>query len=260
MLKKIFSIKRYFLHQKIKKKFLNVPNYNIVYNDMNIDNVKVAVYTCIIGEYDSLKEPLCDIDNIDFYLITDDKSKYSGYVGKFNIVEFNDSFGCNTLKNRYVKMNQHKFFKEYDYSVYIDGSIKILGDIRSFIKLINDNTGLAIHAHNHRNCIYDEAKVLKILKKGSLKNIDSQIMKYTNNLFPKNFGMYEACVLVTDLSNDKTKGIYNDWYNEFIRSGSFRDQLSLPYILWRKNFKYLDVGILSNDVHSNKLLEKNKHV
>lgn len=71
--------------------------------------------------------------------------------------------------------------------------------------------------------------------------------------------MNEATVIVSDLKNNEAARLLDEWYSEFVRAGSLRDQLSWTYILWKNNYKISDVGILENNIYKNYKLEMIKH-
>jgi len=68
----------------------------------------------------------------------------------------------NTRINRYIKTHPHLLFPEYETSIYIDGSIKIIGDIDKFIQTCElNNYNIVIPKHPDRICLYKEAKVCR---------------------------------------------------------------------------------------------------
>lgn len=119
---------------------------------------------------------------------------------------------------------------------------------------------MAMFKHHTRDCIYDEEKVCNIYKKGKKEKIKKQIEKYISEGFPKNFGMLEGNVIVTDLKNKNSLKIQNSWWEEFLNSESLRDQLSLPYVLWKLNYRINDIGTLGNDVYRCPKFEFVKHI
>ena len=256
-------IKKTLTHKKINK--YNCSNSMILKN--NIDNSfttikKIAIYTCIVGNYDDFKEPLYTNTNCDYYLITDNKNIKTNKMTRIIISdEIKNKFDNNgTLINRYYKLNPSETFNEYDYSIYIDGSIEIISDLVPLINNINQEIGIAIHKHRDRECIFDEYKACKIMKKGNIKQLKKQLDKYSNDGFPKKYGMAECGIIVTNLKNNIALDIEKSWWEEFKNSESLRDQISLPYVLWKKNYKISDITTLGNNIYTNsKVRISNKH-
>ena len=55
-------------------------------------------------------------------------------------------------------MHPDVLFEDYNYSIYIDGNIKVIGDLTAYINLIS-KAGIAVHRHGKRDCVYEEAKL-----------------------------------------------------------------------------------------------------
>lgn len=273
-IKKIFNDLKTFQFTKLMKKMLEnkkISKFNahgeidnelkINTKEKNICNIpKIAVYSCITGNYDKeILEPFVKLENTDFYLFTDNEKQTSeNWIIKAIPKEIDKKYN-NILKNRYMKMHPHDLFKNYDYSIYIDGNVKVMSDLTELVYAINENVGMAMHKHQFRDCICDEIEVCRIKKKGNYKEMKKQVEKYVENGFPKKFGMLEATIIVTDLKNEVAKKLLNDWWDEFISTESLRDQISLQYIVWKNKFKIDDIGTLGNNLYRNPKFRVNIH-
>ena len=245
--KNINSLQDYILGIRLRKYEEKYPVENVSLRPV-LDK-KIVVYTCIVGDYDSIKEPIYFNDNVNYILFSDRDVKSSFWKVKRipkRVLKLNDK----TLINRYFKFHPSEFFKEYDYSIYIDGNVKTLTDISGFVDCVNNRTGLAMFKHHSRKCIYVEKKACLLQKKGNKDKIINQIEKYRAIGFPKNFGLLEGTIVVSDLKNNSAKRLLLDWWSEFLDSGSFRDQLSLPYVLWKNNYTVNDIGFLGNNARA----------
>ncbi|MCI8641834.1 MAG: DUF616 domain-containing protein [Clostridia bacterium] len=220
---------------------------------------KIAVYTCITGNYDKeILEPFLKTSNIDYFLYTDNTQNKS-VNWKIKELPSNVSKYNNILKNRYIKMHPQELFSKYDYSIYIDGNVKVMSDLTDLVYSLNEKTGVSMHRHQFRNCIYNEIEVCKIKKKGNYKKLKEQVERYKKEGFPKNFGMLEATIIVTDLKNKNAKLILDNWWKEFTSSESLRDQIALQYVIWKNNFKIEDFGNLGNNLYRNPKFRVNIH-
>ena len=254
MLKKLEFLK--IMKKLSNRKKINKYNFhdelpNNYYPKINSDKKpKIVVYTCIIGGYDRLIDPLLHFENVDFCVYLD---KEQDEIKDWKMMQLPEKVSQenNILANRYLKFHPHELFQEYDYSIYIDGNIQSIGDFTDFIYSVNDKTGLSLHRHQFRNCIFNEIEVCKLLKKGNYDKLKKQVKRYENDGFPKKFGMLECNVIVADLKNNNAKTILEDWWNEFKASESLRDQISLPYVLWKNGYTIKDVGSLGNNVYRN---------
>lgn len=235
------------------------PENNFKYGEYPKEEKRFVVYTCITGGYDNLQDPIYTHHNIDYVAFTDNQNLKSDVWEIRPIPEKIKKLDNNILINRYFKFNPFDVFEGYDYSLYVDGNILVISDVRNMINRINDTTGLAFHRHSSRNCIYKEAEVCRIEKRGNYKKIQEQLKEYKKLGFPPEFGLYEANIILVDLHNPCAKQVLTSWWDEFKGSKSFRDQIALPYVVWKCGFKFDDVGNLGINMHNNPKFKKVSH-
>lgn len=259
--KLVSYLTRQSMYRKISKYSceVNVPINNFTYGDYP-NGKKFVVYTCITGNYDNLLEPLYTHTDIDYVAFTDAPTIITDIWDIRQITQNQNEFTNNTLINRYFKFHPQELFPEYDYAIYIDGNMRVVSDLRNLVNRINEKTGLAFHRHGVRNCIYKEAEVCRIFGKGNYKKISEQLKRYEREGFPREFGLYEANVILTDLKNPEAKKIFDSWWDEFCQSDSYRDQIALPYVVWSCGHEFDDVGNLGFHVNNNPKFEKVEHI
>ena len=93
---------------------------------------KVVVYSCLIGDYDQVAT-FNKQKGYDYILFTDLKIKNTNWsifpipdeVLKLNVSDIK--------KQRYMKIHPHKFFRNYDLSLYIDANYVIKGDLDDYL-------------------------------------------------------------------------------------------------------------------------------
>lgn len=248
--------------QKIKKKQYSHKLQSVEKkNDADYTRCKIAIYTAVIGGYDHIPRHLVSFDNVDYILYVDDESRYQEYRPQYDVREIPQEIvqKGKIYANRYFKFHPSEFLKGYDYAIYLDGNVRIISDVRPFVNYCSEATGLAMHAHRERDCIYDEAEVCLLYRRGVPEKIKAQMQRYKDEGFPEHFGMNEATVIVSDLHNPVSKELLDSWWLEFEKSECKRDQLIWPYILWEHNLGISDVGCLGNDIYDNYKLEIVRH-
>lgn len=210
---------------------------------------KIVVYTCITDGYDNVNEPYFLSDKIKYICYSDKKIdsniwEYRPLPAKLEIYSSRD-------KNRYMKMHPMEFFEGYDYAIYIDGNVKIISDMSGLINALNNKIGLGMHLHVERDCIYKEGLICQLFRKGNYKKINAQLENYKREGFPEEYGMCECTIIISDINNEYAKSILENWWKEYLYSLSGRDQLALPYVLWKNNIKIQDIGTLGNNLYKN---------
>lgn len=209
-----------------------------------IKNKKV-VYTCISGSYDSLKEPLFVNPDFDYICFTDNKDLKSN-VWDIRPIPNELSNYDNTRRNRNIKILPHKYLKEYDISIYIDGNITIKSNMNSFLnEYIKNNEIITLYKHPKRKCLYKEMEVCKKIKKDNAECIDRQKEYYLNEGFPEDFGLSQNNIIIRRHNNPTCIKIMEEWWSQLVKF-SKRDQLSLFYVLWKNKDSVMDKLHLSD--------------
>lgn len=205
---------------------------------------KIAVYTCITDGYDTLRQPDMIEESCDYYVISND-SDMGAEAWKYLDVDavVPDCSMSAKDKNRYCKMHPHEIFLKYDYTIYLDGSIKIQRPIAHYIGRVGFS-GLAVHRHKVQDCIYVDGIFAEWLGVVEKDEIIREMARYMAEGLPKKFGMFECGMIVTDLRNDIGKRLYGQWFEAY-QKGAKRDQFSFVYTLWKMGLTADAVGVIS---------------
>jgi len=215
--------------------------------------MKKAIYTAIIGGYDSFVEPEFVNEGFDYFLFTDnDKIKSNVY----KIIKVEVPKGLDNVRfARQIKILPHKFLPEYDLTIWHDGNITQQKDIKRIVA--NMSFDFLLMKHPNRTCIYQEAKAIINMKLESKTIVNRQIARYVKRSFPKDYGMVATGVMF----RKKTKEVIDlceDWFKEIL-DGSRRDQLSFNYVKWNWDLSVNLVSFGGTDGLLNNEFKRNKH-
>lgn len=204
---------------------------------------KRVIYTCITGGYENIVDPSYVQDDFDYVCFTDNMNQ-SSKVWQFRPIPNELQKLSKVKQQRVIKICPHKYLPEYYESIWVDGSIDILGDMNEFIETYcnKPNKSVYIRKHPKRNSIYEEATACVAQKKDVAKNVYSQTEKYRKNGFPTGYGLVESNIIYRKHNDPYCIQLMNKWVEEVI-NGSHRDQLSFNYALWKKGdsgFQYID--------------------
>lgn len=212
---------------------------------------EIIVYTAISKGYDDLKEPLVSIPNAKYVCFTDDYSIHSD-VWNVRYVDF----GKDVRRGiREYKICPHRFLKESDISVWVDGSVTIIGDINIYINTYLKNREMLLFSHPERICLYEEADVCIEQKKDFEQDILSQINNYREEKIPENYGLFCGGILVRNHNLEKISNAMELWW-QHINNYSVRDQISLPYVIYKAGLK---VDLNPQYIYSNEWFQISKH-
>lgn len=214
---------------------------------------KKVIYTVITGGYDTLKNQPKQ-DGFDFICFTDNKDLKSDCWEIRQIPEELNNLS-NVKKQRCLKILAHKYLPEYDFSVYIDGNVNILGNISDFIKnnCKEEDGYFFIGKHPERDCVYDEVNACIKYRKDKPETMKEQVEGYRQEGFPKHYGLAQSCIMFRYHNNPECIKLMEYWWNE-LKIKSHRDQLSLFYSKWKTNTK---INLIDKSIFSGKYFRWN---
>lgn len=196
--------------------------------------MKKVIYTSLVGNYDTLKEPKYIMRGWDYICFSNDWIAPKKSVWEVKPIPYNTKDKLRL--SRYAKLNPHKLLQEYDYSLWMDSNIVITSFLfeERINELIHNQIKIAIPKHFLRNCIYQEAQAC-IREGRERKSIIQQQIEYlkTNN-FPKDQGLFENNIILRKHNNKEIISLGEEWWNLYLQF-SKRDQLSLVYLFWKNN-------------------------
>jgi len=212
--------------------------------------MKVAVYTANFGEHE-IFAPVVTDKRVDYIYFTDNSFRYDVWQIQNVARKFDDA----RLESRYYFDNSTLVLPDYDITVMHGANAQLLVSPLELIdKFLPDEYDIAAFEHPHRHCLYDEAQACKVFGKDKAGVIDTQIKRYSEELFPRNFGLH-ACGLIIRRNTQQIKDFERWWWYE-VKNGSYRDQLSFDYVRWKTGIK---VAIIPGDIFANPYLRVNQH-
>lgn len=196
---------------------------------------KKVIYTCLVGGYDYLKEPEYVMDDWDYICFSNDYESPNNSIWKVRPIPLNGYEG--QVLSRYPKMQPHKLLKEYEFSLYIDSNIIIKSDFleKRVDELIEKDEKISIASHPERNCVYEEALVCIRQGAGNLKHIKKHVELLRENDYPEKNGLFENNIIFRNHNDPDMIKLGDEWWRFYISIPSKRDQLSLPFLIWKFN-------------------------
>ena len=217
---------------------------------LDITGMKIAVYSCITADYDVIREPLCTESGLDYFLFTDMDVPKGSKWKKVDLTGWKEYTELTPVQlNRKVKILPFRYLPEYDYTIYVDGKIEIVAPLSPMIEEMGSH-GFGVHYHRDRDCIYDEAAQVIYLGKADPELTRKQLAEYEANGFPHHYGLYENPVLIRKHADKAVCRLMEAWWEEYRRYPT-RDQISLPYIIWKTGFNRKNIHIIEKNLNYN---------
>lgn len=208
------------------------------------ENDRVLIYTAIAGGYDTLRDPLVTNDRCRYICFTDDLSIKSD-IWEIKPLDIINNDIVRSAKR--LKVLPHEYFKDYNWSIWVDGKFQIKKDLVELILEHDLHSNFLSFMHYKRNHIFDEAETCIALGFDDADIINTQIDAYKNDGFMDDNELIEGGVLFRKHNERDVIMLMERWWKE-INSHSRRDQISFNYCAWKENFFFdlLEINIYDN--------------
>ena len=200
------------------------------------EKMRKVIYTSIVGNYDSLPQPLVVDESFEYVCFSNDIKEERVGVWQVRPIPYSNS--DRTRLSRFVKLQPHLVLGDYDVSVWMDANIRITGD--EFYRLVNERIEegslVAQVPHPLRDCVYEEiTECYKDVRIG-LCDALRQKRHLREAGFPRHFGMMENNLILRRHNDPLVRRISDEWWKEYLNY-SIRDQLSLMPVCWKLGFR-----------------------
>lgn len=215
-----------------------------------------VIYTTNFGSYDSLIEPR--VESKDCKCICFADKKINSNIWEIRKIDIEQDLGKDLSlprANRKMKILTHRYLKEYEESLYLDGNCKIMKDVSELFDKYLTNNNWGVFEHPWRDCIYAEGKDCKHKENTDSEVIEKQLNKYRSEDYPKNNGLVANTYILRKHNEPSVIEIAEQWWKE-IKEYSYRDQISFNYIAWKNDFKWI---YFEEDWSPNKYFKRTKH-
>ena len=205
-----------------------------------------AIFTAVVGGYDSVKLPEYLDPRYDYHLFTDGIVED---VGLFDIHEIDYHCSDRTRSARFVKTHPNLLLPKYNIAIWIDGNIIIKDSIEGMVDAFSrSGEALAAVPHPLRRSVFEEAAECIKRSKDDAQIIKAQIDRYEAEGFDCT-DLVESNLLMFNLRHPGIEEFINSWWREIDRA-SRRDQLSLNYALAKAGLTYFRLAEWPNSVRN----------
>jgi FkbM family methyltransferase len=163
----------------------------------------------------------------DYVCFTDDPELHSDF---WQIVVVPKTLLDPHRRSKGFKHRPHIFFPNHEASLYIDNTVELSCEPSSFFKQMSiKNSSFMMFKHPDRNCVYDEAEVVKNLCFDDPDIINKQMDHYRKKRYPSRNGLHATTVMLRKHNDPKIKIAMTEWHSQVLRY-SKRDQLSFDVV------------------------------
>lgn len=199
---------------------------------------KLVIYTAVTGHYDDLSD-VSPEDNVDYICFTD--SQFQGRIPlPWKQIVLPESKLNNKNLARYCKLNPHKLLPQYNKSLWIDGNIAIINNVRDYAEQILSICDVASYDHWWRD--KTEQELFECARNGfdPAWKLHKQLLRYKKEKYvSENF--YENNVIFRNHMKENVIAMHDFWWSEYLLGGK-RDQYSYTYSAFKNSINIKSLG------------------
>jgi hypothetical protein len=214
--------------------------------------MKIAIITSIFGTNQNLHPPAVSFDSADYYAFVDRHHDCNVWKQIQSVPFSLDEKYKGRRDAKIYKILPHLFLPDYDYWIWVDPTHEPIMDPLKICANLGEND-IGLFKHPHRVCAFEEASEVIKLGYDDPALISNQLSYYKSCGFPKNHGLYELPAFVRK-NTLNVQELNLKWW-ELTCKYSSRDQIGLPFILWKMGtIPHMFEGYANNGLKQNPYL------
>ena len=162
------------------------------------------VYTAIFGRHDTPKAMKHPEKGVDYWMFTDGKGALGWEMQKRQSAE-------PVQQARLLKVMVPSIYEDYDWYLWIDGSMQIQLPIKALVERSLKKHDFAAFKHPEWQCAYTEIEKCRERKKDASRRLAQAAALLVRKKFPHNFGQLATGVLAR-ANSDKVRSQAGLWW------------------------------------------------
>lgn len=203
-----------------------------------VREMKGAVYTCLVGNSTTLYQPEYINVHWDYICFTDKKDKWGVKEGIWEyrkMEKIEESESNSSMYYRY-KIKPHEILEGYDYSIWVNAQIQIVGEMEQMYKIYGEETSfLAFPAYIQDN-LYDAVRTTLSTDDENIE-LRRKMYRYREEGFPEHFGLISTNVMYRNHRDEVLNKVMDTWWEESEKCQQLRE-FGFSYAAWKHGLNY----------------------
>lgn len=219
---------------------------------------RLAVYTALTGEYDSLRQPKQVRNGVDYFCFSNDIREKQIGAWRIHPIPFEDSDPVRV--SRFPKLNPHIVLPDHETSLYVDANVLITEKLDAAVdNAIASWTPCAMVPHPYRKGTFEEGLFVLRHSMANPFQVYRQMRQLSRNGFSDDAGLFVCSIIFRRHLYPRVIKFSEAWWRDF-QTGAKRDQLSVMPALAEAGL-HPDVLVSPDYVRENTAphASKNKH-
>ncbi len=217
-----------------------------------------VVYTFLTGEK-KLNQPEEASAQVDYLCFTDKEDKWGKKEGvwEYRPAEKTEGMGIDYIRSKYTIM-AHQMLPEYDYSVWVDPDMVVVGDLFRFCKVYGEKNSFLCFPDAKEDCIYEDMSVVHMRTDHLNIAIRKKLLQFQKEGYPEHNGLIDNRVIIRDHRSRQMRETMEAWWREIYDGHSIAKNI-FNYVAWKQQFPFslCDLFIYENPYFKNGQIDLN---
>lgn len=199
---------------------------------MKENSKNIAVYRCVIDDYDLVLNEIYKDKFTDYFLFTNNPN-LNIYPYKTILVDSGSKSAAEM--NRLIKIIIPEVLKKYEITIYLDGNIAIIGNINDLIKNFKrSKADIGLFQHPYHNSLQEDVELCIKNNKCDEQQLRGEVAYYSSSDLLPRPRFSDNSVIIRKKHSLTLSNAMNEWFS-LVSKFSGRDQISLPIIRKKHN-------------------------
>lgn len=206
--------------------------------DIKLMEGRGVVYTCLLEEGETLYQPNDVESRMDYICFTTIEEKWGTTEGvwKFYKIDNTDNWEKSKIETEYCIL-AHEILKDYDYSVWINHSIMIAGEIEHFCKVYAEGNSFLGFSQCNEDCLYSDISYTQMATDDLNIEMRKRIHRYKKEGYPEHNGLIDCCIMIRNHHDKQLQKVMNEWWEES-QDFSVIEKNCFNYVAWKNDFPF----------------------
>lgn len=201
--------------------------------------MKTVLYACTHLDYDQIFSPVAATPGVEFVLFSDRKPRFvRGW--RWRPLPPQTAGMSQSMVNRFCKFFPHAVLPDADCTIYVDANTLILADLQPLIdEFIASGAVIGLFPHKQRADIFEEFEFSVAVGKIPPSDVEAgrrQLRRYRDEGLPADHLFTENAIIFRRHGDPALEAAMDLWWEQ-LETYTKRDQLSLPYVLYRSGIR-----------------------
>ncbi|MBQ6888597.1 MAG: hypothetical protein IJN54_13915 [Lachnospiraceae bacterium] len=211
-----------------------------------LESGKGVVYTCLVK--DEARLPLPEYRNVawDYICFTNRQDLAGKTAGMWEFRLIREEEQQHKAETFYkYKVKPWEVLPEYDYSIWIDPQVQIVGPLEQWYKIYGRNASFLGFPAYDKDDIYTSVSTTMTEDDRNIE-LRWKLLQYRKEGFPEHYGLINTNLMLRSHRDETLNQVMRDWWKEMHECNALLEY-AFSYAAWKNELKYALCGLFAEN-------------